>query len=98
MPRDPREISDDDLWIMLLCALRYSMGRSSYITGLAADLYRRYRHRLTKPQREQVAREIEEELRLAESLSRTLGDKVDHDIWARLAAEIREQEGKHEPA
>lgn len=80
MPR----VDAEDLWTMYLCMVRYSMGRRTYITGECERLYRLH-HRKFKPEwRHQLAREIDTELRLVESMGKTLGDKCDHEAWLRL--------------
>lgn len=84
-------ICDDHLWPLLLCTIRYAMGRSSCIVGDACDYYRAYRSGLTPWQRAQVGREIAEALDLEERLGRTLGHDMDHREWRRLAQEIAAQ-------
>ena len=88
LPDDAR-VSPSDLWLFMVSQFRYSFGRASYITSSTAELYHRYKHSLSRPQREQLARETEEALRLAEADGRTLGYDCDHRIWKRLAEEIR---------
>lgn len=87
------EVADGDIWPLLLCTIRYAMGRSSYIVGDACDYYRRYRARLTAYQRKQIGREIAEAIALEERLGRVLGHDMDHREWKRLADEIAAQEG-----
>lgn len=85
-------VRNNDLWVMLLCALRYAMGRQSYITGVIPDLYDAYKSALTDHQREQVAREVEEEVALCSRLGRTLGAQMDHYGWKLFAEQIRAEE------
>ena len=84
-------ICDDHLWPLLLCTIRYAMGRSSCIVGDACDYYRTYRAHLAPHQRAQIGREILEALRFEEGLGKTLGMDMDHREWRRLAQEIAAQ-------
>lgn len=78
-----------DMWTLLLSTIRYSMGRSSYITDTAPKLVIQYASALRASQLEQIAREIEEEIAVYEKNGRTLGMQMDHDGWIRSAARIR---------
>lgn len=81
-------VKNNDLWIMLICTVRYAMGRASYITSLTADLYQKYKEALTVQQRLQIAREIQIAVGLAVKDGRLLGDSIDHANWQRLAEDI----------
>lgn len=45
------EVLQDDLYTLLVGALRYALGRQSYIVGSTADLVRRYAKDLAVQQR-----------------------------------------------
>lgn len=83
------DVKTEDIWVMLLSTIRYSMGRRSYIVGLCGALYDRYQDALTVQQRAQIAIEIEKELELSEKLGKTLGDRMDHGTWKEMAQKIR---------
>ena len=91
-------LSPNEAWTLYLCSLRYAMGRRSYIVGDIVDLYSRVAPHLTRPQREQVASEIREELRRAAQTGSTLGHDIDHADWTLLAerieAELKKEGGK----
>lgn len=78
-------LRDNDLWVLLLCSLRYAMGRASYVTGEVANLVWRYRNHLTQPQRAQIAGEIRTAVREAHNGGGFLGMKMDEAEWVRLA-------------
>jgi hypothetical protein len=82
------KLRDEDLWVLLLCSLRYAMGRASYVTGEVADMIRRYKSHLTAPQRAQIAGEIRTAVRDAHNGGGFLGMKMDEDGWVRLAEEM----------
>ncbi len=86
-------VNDNDIWVMLLSTIRYSMGRMSYMPSYCVDLYHSYKKALTKEQRLQIAEEINQELKIAESHNKTLGAKYDHETWLNLAAQISKEEG-----
>lgn len=85
-------IHDEHLWPLLLCTIRYAMGRSSYIVGDACDYYRCYGSRLTAWQRQQIGREVADAVALAERMDGLLGHEIDHREWKRLSDEIAQQE------
>lgn len=76
------EVSDQDIWIMLLSTVRYAMGRKSYMPALTISLFHKYRSALTKNQQDQLVREVAIEVQLHENLGRTLGDSVHHRKWS----------------
>lgn len=83
-----RDVDDRELWLMLLSTVRYAMGRSSYITSTAADLVRQFRSRLTAERVQQIAREVQKDLEIAESTGRTLGHDCDHRGWKKLVEDL----------
>jgi hypothetical protein len=79
----------EDLFTLLLCTVRYSMGRCTYMSSLAPDLVLRYGKQLERRHLVQIADEIEKELQYAEATGTTLGHRCDHDSWTAGAAAIR---------
>ena len=86
------DVDRSDLWTLMICTLRYALGRMTYITSQYPILYGLYRGALTPHQRDQIAREVEKALAHAESLGSTLGMEIDHDNWRRFAERIRAEE------
>jgi hypothetical protein len=84
------KLRDEDLWVLLLCSLRYAMGRASYVTAEVARLIRHYKLHLTAPQRAQIAGEIRTAIREAHNGGGFLGMRMDEDGWVRLAEELEQ--------
>lgn len=77
-------LSNDALYTLLVCSLRYAMGRRSYITGDVADLIRTHDKHLRQSQREVLARDLRDALQRAIERGQTLGEQCDHDDWRSL--------------
>lgn len=86
----PVEVLPDDLWFMLLSTVRYSFGRASYAPEYARELIHRYEDALTAGQLIQIMDEVNRELRMYESLGKTMGHEQDHKTWQTLADELKE--------
>ena len=82
-------VDPNTMWCLLLYTVRYAMGRMSSAPSDAADWVRRYRKHLTAGQIEQIAEEVETELRICENAERTLGMDCDHKVWRRLVEDLR---------
>ena len=78
-----------DLWPLLICTLRYSLGRQSYVTAQTCDLIRDYARHIKPWQLQQIAAEIRTAIADAHRLyNAPLGQQMDEDGWVRLAEEI----------
>lgn len=85
-------VSNFDLWVLLVSTMRYALGRMSTITAEYPELYARYKGALERHQRLQIAREVEAALERAEDLNTTLGMDMDHQSWTQFAKKVREEE------
>lgn len=75
----------NDMWVLLLSTVRYSLGRSTYMTSLAPELVEKYHEYLEEFQLRQVEREIVQELRMY----RRMGKKIsDHSTWLKWAMRL----------
>ena len=74
-------IDKQDLWVMLLSTIRYSMGRMSYMPSYACDLVLKYKKHLDTEQIEQIYKEVEQEVKIYENAEKTLGMECDHRTW-----------------
>ena len=83
------EIDPNTLWCLLLYSMRYAMGRMSSSPSDVSDWIRRYRKHLDPRQIEQIAEEVETELRICERQGRLLGMQCDHNVWTKLVADLR---------
>lgn len=77
-----------DVWSLVLCTLRYAMGRSSYITSEACRYVREYAGYMRQNEVNQIAVEIREAVAYAHKRGDMLGMKMDEDGFVRLAEEI----------
>ena len=86
-PKDVR-VPPEDMWVLLLSTVRYSLGRKSYIVGVCEDFLTKYGPCLTPYQRRQTADEIRHELQLAHTLDGFLGGNINDEIWCRIAERL----------
>lgn len=82
-------ISTADLRTLLLCSIRYALGRCSYITFEIGEMLERYFPLFDKDQQLFFIKEIEEELVRHEQLGKDCGQKMDHKMWSDLAMTLR---------
>jgi hypothetical protein len=71
-------VANNDLWILLLSCIRYSVGCRTYMTSLAPELVQKYSEALTDAQIAQMAEEIKEVIRL---WGTDLDDDCDIQNW-----------------
>lgn len=82
-------IQPNQFWLLILCTVRYAMGRTSYVVSEAAQLVKDYRRYLTDGQISQLRGEIEKELAQREALGKSLGHLMDHETWRDLTEELK---------
>ena len=75
-----------DMWIMLLSTVRYSMGRRTYMSSVAPELVIKYRYYLQLSRVKQIRDEVQKELELhyrmkGEGREKWLGDDCDVHSW-----------------
>lgn len=83
-----KPISKDDLETMVVCTVRYSLGRRSYIVGDAASIVRYCWADLRPSMQAVIFRDVSEAIERAESGGTTVG--MDHDVWVLLRSWMRE--------
>lgn len=81
-------VHPNDLWTMLLCTVRYSMGRMTYMPSTCVGLYQRYGKALCSRERGQLLKEIQAELDRAHNRGALLGHATDDESWTLLTAQI----------
>lgn len=54
----PINVDEKDLRVLLLCTFRYSLGRMSYMPGLAQDLIKKYKNVFNIQDFQQMAEDI----------------------------------------
>lgn len=69
---------------ILICAVRYALGRRSYIVGYVTEYVKYKIKALSKECINIIIRDIEEELERYHNAGQTLGDDCDEKDWCRL--------------
>lgn len=90
------DLSQDEIDTAAICALRYAMGRMSYIVGDAADLIRHLWPFASKGVRQVILDELRSTIEKDTSsraksntpFGRTLGMDCDRSVWVRLLADL----------
>jgi hypothetical protein len=77
-------INSDDLGLLVLCSLRYAMGRKSYITAAVADIIEARWNELSPNDKVNILRDLERSLGLAADAGQTLGMTMDDSMWRGL--------------
>lgn len=85
---DFAEVTQDDLYTLLVSAARYAWPRRTYIVQLTADLIQKYSKNLTNDQRKVLLRDLKEEM--ARWQDKYYGDQqaCDRDTLADLALRL----------
>ena len=69
---------------ILICAVRYALGRMSYIVGVVAEYVAIKRNELSEECVNIIIRDIEEQLGFYHSHNSTLGMECDEETWKNL--------------
>ena len=69
---------------MLLCALRYCMGRQSYAVSVCCDFLRDHWKDIDDGTKRTMIRDLEHDLKECEADNRYLGADFDHRAWRTL--------------
>lgn len=89
VPVDAVPVSRFDLWVLVLSYVRYAIGRRSTAPWAASDYVQRWRPEFTPEQVEQIAREVEAELRIEETHPGHCGMECDVRTWRDLVRRLR---------
>lgn len=87
-------MTDDEL--ILMCAVRYALGRMSYIVGVVAEYVALKRYELSEHCRHLIVRDIEEELERYHRAGQTLGMEYDERTWCNLLLVLKEVDNDKE--
>lgn len=74
---------------MLVSAVRYALGRSTYITADTSDSVRGAWPHLSDNARGNIIRDVEREMNDADAAGRPLGMDVDHRVWVSLLDDMK---------
>ena len=75
---------------ILICAVRYALGRMSYIVGVVAEYVAVKQPELSKECINIIIRDIEEELKRYHDAGQKLGMECDERTWLRLLERLKE--------
>lgn len=75
---------------MLISAVRYALGRMSYIVGTTCEFVASFRGKLSKNCINIIVRDIEEELEMYHRAGMTLGMDFDERTWLNLRDILKE--------
>lgn len=74
---------------ILICAVRYALGRQSYIVGDTAKYVALKQKTLSKECIDIIIRDIEEEMERYHSVGQTLGMECDERTWKNLLEALK---------
>lgn len=77
---------------ILICAVRYALGRQSYIVGEVAQYVFYKRKTLSVECINIIVRDIEEEMERYHAAGQKLGMECDEKIWAKLLEVLKSNE------
>lgn len=75
--------------MILICAVRYALGRMSYIVGVIAEYVAVKQPELSKECINIIIRDIEEELKRYHDAGQKLGMECDERTWLRLLERLK---------
>ena len=76
---------------ILVCAVRYALGRRTYIVGVVCDYVKAKIRTLSKHCIIILIRDIEEEMERCHRLGYTLGDDCDEREWIKLLEVLKKE-------
>ena len=76
-----KTVTNNNMWVLLLSTIRYSMGRRTYMSSLAPELVMEYWEYLSTDQLNQIRKEVEKELEIDREYPKHLGMDCDRDSW-----------------
>ena len=76
---------------ILICAVRYALGRQSYIVGVVAEYVALKRKELSKECIDLIIRDIQEEIEFYHRRGMTCGMDIDERTWLNLSEVLKEK-------
>ena len=77
-------VDDSELGTLLICSVRYAMGRMTYVVDDVCNLVQLYAGALSKKDRDVILHDVNEEIKRATREGRLLGMQSDHNRWCAL--------------
>lgn len=81
---------------ILICAVRYALGRQSYIVGFVAEYVTLKRKTLSHQCTDTIIQDIEEEFAFYHRQGRTCGMEYDERTWTNLLKVLKEERQQNE--
>lgn len=81
---------------ILICAVRYALGRQSYIVGFVAEYVALKRKTLSSQCTDIIIQDIEEEFAFYHRQGRTCGMEYDERTWLNLMNVLKEERQQNE--
>jgi hypothetical protein len=95
--KDMVEVAQHDLGTLLVCSVRYSIGRNTYMPSLICSIIKRHAAHLDDADREVIAKSIMDELQYLERLPSK--DSIDSHIkkeervnWLEVVQQLQKKE------
>lgn len=82
-------MSDEEL--MLISAVRYALGRQSYIVGVTCKFVANIRKKLSENCIKMLIRDISEEIAMCHRMNITCGMECDEQSWLWLLEQLKEE-------
>lgn len=90
-PREQASVwqpSAEALGRSVVLAVRYALGRMTYVVSWTADLVRERVQSLPPEALQEIRSAIDAELERSDADGRPIGMQMDHDVWVRLARDL----------
>lgn len=82
------KLTQDEVHMLLLYAMRYSMGRKTYAPFEVSNLIKKYKNKLTPSHLDLIQKDLLSELNWHEGNGEYLGHEIDHKEWKSLSEEL----------
>lgn len=83
---------------ILICAVRYALGRMSYIVSIVCEYVVSKHRELSENCINIIIRDIEEDIKMCHKIGMTCGMECDERTWLRLLERLREEHDRREQA
>ena len=82
------DVSSHDMAILLICSVRYALGRMTYIVDDVTGICRTYAPEVDQGTLDVLKKDIREALQKAERENRTVGMAMDHEKWRQCLEDL----------
>ena len=74
---------------ILICAVRYALGRSTHIVKTVCDYVKSQKDNLSDQCKRIIIKDIQDEVELCHRIDRTCGDVIDEKEWCELLRALK---------